>query len=175
MQNIIMQMIGELNASHTGVSGAPPNPAAIQSRFPGFELEADASGFYKVAFVYKDGPADYDYVRIHAGDFIVAIDGQPLHSGDNYWKNYNLAPGRKIEFTVNSKPSADGAWTTKVETASAGAESRRVVVAGQGREAAAGSEPLEVAEGHEKRPVVLGAVLVTACRGGQRTGTAGGP
>ena len=121
MQNVIMQMIGELNASHTGVSGGDPNPNAILTRYPGFELEADASGYYKVAFVYKDGPADHDYVRVHAGDYILAVNGEALHSGDNYWKNYNLAPGRKLEFTVNSKPSADGAWKTKVEPANAGA------------------------------------------------------
>jgi tricorn protease len=121
MQNVIMQMIGELNASHTGVSGGESNPNTIQTRYPGFELEGDASGYYKVAFVYKDGPADLDYVRVHAGDYILAVNGEALHSGDNYWKNYNLTPGRKLAFTVNSKPSTDGAWKTKVEPANAGA------------------------------------------------------
>ena len=121
MQNVIMQMIGELNASHTGVSGGEPNPNAIQTRYPGFELEADSSGYYKVAFIYKDGPADHDYVRIHTGDFILAINGRSLRSGENYWKDYNLAPGRKLAFSVNSKPSTDGAWTTKVEPVNGGA------------------------------------------------------
>jgi hypothetical protein len=32
MQNVIMQMIGELNASHTGVSGGEANLNAIQTR-----------------------------------------------------------------------------------------------------------------------------------------------
>lgn len=121
MQNIIQQMIGELNASHTGVSGGDTNPNALQTRYPGFELSPDASGFYKVAFIYKNGPADHDYVKIHAGDYILSVNGEPLHSGDNYWKNYNLVPGRKIDFTVNSKPSADGSWTTKVEPVNGGA------------------------------------------------------
>jgi tricorn protease len=120
MQNVIMQLIGELNASHTGVSGGDTNPNTLQTRYPGFELAADASGYYKVAFVYKDGPADHDYVRVHAGDYILAVNGEALHSGDNYWKNYNLAPGRKLEFTVNAKPSADGAWKMKVEPVNAG-------------------------------------------------------
>jgi tricorn protease len=138
MQNVIMQMIGELNASHTGVSGGEQNPSALQTRYPGFELEADASGYYKVAFIYKDGPADHEYVRIHPGDYVLAVNGEALHSGDNYWRNYNLAPGRKMEFTVNSKPSSDGAWTAKVEPVNGGAhatlqydrwvEERRVMV-----------------------------------------------
>jgi len=121
MQNVIQQMIGELNASHTGVSTGDPNPNAIQTRYPGFELVADASGYYKVAYVYKDGPADHDYARVHAGDFILAVNGRALRSGENYWRDYNLAAGRKLEFQVNSKPSTEGAWIARIDPANAGA------------------------------------------------------
>jgi tricorn protease len=119
LQNVVSQMIGELNASHTGISGGgDSDPEAIQTRHPGFEMAADASGFYKVSYVYKRGPADKDFVRLKAGDFILAIDGVPLRSGENYWKHLGLVPGRKLELTVNSKPSPDGAWTTRVEPVS---------------------------------------------------------
>jgi tricorn protease len=122
LQNVMMMMIGELNASHTGVSGGgEPNRNAMQTRHPGFDLEADPSGYYKVSYIYKDGPADRDFVKVKVGDYILAIDDTPLKSGDNYWKHYNLAPGRRVTFTVNSKPSADGAWTTRVEPVGAGA------------------------------------------------------
>ena len=119
MQNVIQQLIGELNASHTGVSGGDPNPNAFQTRFPGFELTADSSGYYKVAYIYKNGPADHDYARIHAGDFVLAVNGRPLHSGENYWKDYDLAPGRKLEFLVNSRPAGEGAWTVRIDPANA--------------------------------------------------------
>jgi tricorn protease len=128
LQNVMMMMIGELNASHTGVSGGGGGPGGpggagggTTTRYPGFELEPDSSGYYKVSYIYKDGPADRDFVKIKAGDFILAINDAPLKSGDNYWRHYNLAPGRKFTFTVNSKPAADGAWTIKVEPASGGA------------------------------------------------------
>ena len=121
LHDVISQMIGELNASHTGISGGgEPDKNAIQTRFPGFDLEPDG-GYYKVTYIYKDGPADKDYVKIHVGDYILAVNGAPLKAGDNYWKNFNLAPGRKFEFTVNSKPSLDGAWKTRVEPVNAGA------------------------------------------------------
>jgi tricorn protease len=123
LHDVIMQMIGELSSSHTGVGGGPPDRDAIQTRYPGFELAPDASGYYKVSYLYKDGPADRDYVKIHTGDFILAVNGTALHSGENYWKLYNLSPGRKLVFTVNGKPSTDGAWTTRVEPVSAGAYS----------------------------------------------------
>ena len=116
LHNVISQMIGEMNASHTGISGGgDPDRDAVQTRYPGFELVADPSGFYKISWVYKRGPADHDYVKLKAGDYLLAVNGEPLKSGENYWRLYTLAPGRRFELTVNSKPSLDGAWTTRVD------------------------------------------------------------
>jgi len=116
MHNVISQMIGELNASHTGISAGARGreESGVQTRYPGFELQADASGYYRVAHIYKNGPADKDYVKLSAGDYVLAIDGQDLKAGDNYWKAYTMAPGTKLEITVNSKPAKEGAWKTKV-------------------------------------------------------------
>jgi tricorn protease len=115
LHNLVSQMIGELNASHTGISaGGAFEGGRNQTRYPGFELQADASGYYKVTHVYKNGPADKDYVKINAGDYVLAVDGQDLKAGDNYWKAFTAAPGTKLELTVNSKPSKEGAWQTKV-------------------------------------------------------------
>ena len=123
MHNVISEMIGELNASHTGIS-AGPGPEErdqIQTRYPGLELAADPSGYYKVAKIYKDGPADKDYVKLKPGDFILAINGHPVKAPENYYRYYNSAPGQKFEFTANSTPSPTGAWKTKVEPVNAGA------------------------------------------------------
>jgi tricorn protease len=117
LHDVISMMIGELNASHTGISAGLRGREQItgaQTRYPGFELQADPSGYYKVTHVYKHGPADKDYVRISVGDYVLAIDGQELKAGDSYWKAYTTAPGGKLEFTVNSKPAKEGAWKTKV-------------------------------------------------------------
>ncbi len=121
LHNLIMEMIGELNASHTGVSGGgllpgeTPARDRIQTRHPGFTLAPDPSGYYKVASIYRKGPADHDYLKISPGDFVLAVNGKDLKSGDNYWQLFNVLPGRKFDFLVNSKPSADGAWTVTVE------------------------------------------------------------
>ena len=120
LHDLIMEMIGELNASHTGISGGGVLPGRtaeerVQTRYPGFDLEPDASGYFKVAYIYHKGPADHDYVRLAPGNFILAVNDKPLKTGDNYWKLFNILPGRKFEFLVNSKPAADGAWTVSLE------------------------------------------------------------
>jgi tricorn protease len=111
----MMMMIGELNASHTGVSGGPATPERTQqTRYPGFDLVPDTSGFYKVGHVYKDGPADRDYLKIKEGHYVVSVDNHDLKSGDNYWQFFTLAPGTKFHFMLNDKPAKEGAWEVSV-------------------------------------------------------------
>jgi tricorn protease len=85
-------MIGELNASHTGVSGPSSTslPRAYSTRHLGFELEL-AQGGYRIAHIYRNGPADQEWLNLKVGDFVLAIDGQPIRAGDNYWKILNHA------------------------------------------------------------------------------------
>jgi tricorn protease len=124
LHTVIMEMIGELNASHTGISGGERSQSQerTQTRHPGFELEPDDSGHFKVGHIFKKGPADHDYVKLSKGDFILAVDGKPFKTTDNYWKLFNLVPGRKFEFTVNSKPELEGAWTVSLEPLSSTAQ-----------------------------------------------------
>ena len=119
LQNVVMEMIGELNASHTGISGGGGFPGQrqaerTQTRYPGFDLEPDASGFFKVSHIYKKGPADRDYIKLSVGDFVLSVNSKDLKTTANYWEVFNVLPGGKLEFTVNSKPTAEGAWKFSV-------------------------------------------------------------
>jgi tricorn protease len=118
LHDLIMEMIGEINASHTGISGGePPDPTheAAQTHYPGFDLEPDPSGYYKVSWIYKKGPADHDYVKIAKGNFIVSVNGKELKTTDNYWRLFNLLPGSRFDFMVNSAPKPEGAWAVPLE------------------------------------------------------------
>jgi tricorn protease len=116
LQNVMMMMIGELNASHTGVSGGPNNlPRTQNTRYPGFDLVEDASGFFKVGHLYKNGPADRDHLRIATGHYVLAVNGHDLKARENYWRHFTLAPGSKFHFTINDKPSKNGAWPVTIE------------------------------------------------------------
>jgi tricorn protease len=122
LQSVMMMMIGQLNASHTGVSGGPPSErTALQTRQPGFDVVADASGFYKVGHIYKDGPADRDYLKIKEGHYIIAVDDRDLKTGDNYWQYFTIAAGAKFHFLINDKPSKESAWEVTITPVAGGA------------------------------------------------------
>lgn len=119
--NLINEMIGELNASHTGAAPGPGGrEGAVQTQHPGIEFTADeASARYRVAHVYENGPADKDWVKVKAGDYLLAVDGKPVTTRDNLWKfMHNQRLNRKMTLRLNDKPSEDGAWETQVEPVS---------------------------------------------------------
>ena len=67
LYDLANQMIGELNASHVGIRGAPSRPMdnQYQMKFLGVEL-VPANGRYRVTHVYRDGPADKERLDIEA-------------------------------------------------------------------------------------------------------------
>jgi tricorn protease len=119
LHDVVNMMIGEINASHTGISagggrgrGRATESDADVTRFPGLELEP-AGGFWMVRHVYRHGPADKDYIKIKAGDYVLAIDGKELTADDDIWKPLTAA-GPRLELLVNSRPAKEGAWTVKI-------------------------------------------------------------
>jgi tricorn protease len=125
--NIINEMIGELNASHTG-SAPPPrgrDNAGVATGHLGIELEPDkAAGRYRVTHIYENGPADKDWVKVKTGDYLLAINGKPVKAGDEYWQLLNNRLNRKVEVQFNSKPTEEGSWRTRIEAISAAAYSQ---------------------------------------------------
>jgi tricorn protease len=106
--DIANAMIGELNSSHTGVSGPASMtvPRAYTTRFLGFDLEP-AGARYKVSHIYRAGPADKEWIDIAVGDVVLAIDGTDLKGGDDYWKILSTTTNEYVPVKVAK--SADGA------------------------------------------------------------------
>ena len=119
LMNIINEMIGELNASHTGAAPPPRGfgSGGVATGNLGVDLEPDkAAGRYRVSYIYENGPADKDWVKVNVGDYLIAIGGKPVKAGDEYWELLNDRLNRKVEVTFNNKPSEEGAWKTRIET-----------------------------------------------------------
>lgn len=111
------QMIGELNASHTGVSGPPSHQMdrPFFTRQPGFELEP-ANGRYRISHIYHDGPADKEWLNLHVGDYVLAIDGVELKAGDNYWKVLDQALNEYVPVRVARNADGAGSRAVRIRT-----------------------------------------------------------
>ncbi|MCH8935304.1 MAG: PD40 domain-containing protein [Gemmatimonadetes bacterium] len=117
LYDLANQMIGELNASHVGVRGAPSRPMdnQYQTKFLGVELEP-ADGRYRVTHVYRDGPADKEWLDIEAGDYVLAIDGQEVRAGENYWNALNHALNEYVPIQVADSPNGDNSRELRIKT-----------------------------------------------------------
>ncbi|MHC5065272.1 MAG: S41 family peptidase, partial [Planctomycetota bacterium] len=108
LYDLANEMIGELNASHTGVRGPTEidSPNSYSTRFLGIELQPQADHLV-VSHVYRDGPADKEWLDIKVGDFVLAIDGQQVSAGDNYWRVLNHALNEYVGIEVAAAPYAE--------------------------------------------------------------------
>jgi len=115
--DIANAMIGELSSSHTGVSGPSSVnvPRAYTTRYLGFEMEP-ANGRYRVTHVYRDGPADKDWIDISNGDYVLSVDGQDLKAGDDYWKILSTTENEYVPVKVSKTPDGANAKTFRIAT-----------------------------------------------------------
>jgi tricorn protease len=124
--NVVNEMIGELNASHTGAAPPPGGgQGGVQTGYLGVELAPDAdAGRYRVTHVFEGGPADKDWVRVSSGDYLVSINGTPVSAGDNYWKLLNHRLNRKVAVSFSKSRNGNDAWTTRIEPVTQGAHNQ---------------------------------------------------
>jgi tricorn protease len=108
-------MIGELSSSHVGMSGPATRTMdrIYSTRFLGFELEP-ANGVYRINHIYRDGPADKEWLGLSVGDFVLAIDNQNLKAGDNYWKILSAATTEYVPVKVAKSAAGEGARTVRI-------------------------------------------------------------
>jgi tricorn protease len=111
------EMIGELNASHVGVRGAPSRPQdrEYQTAFLGFEMEPDGAR-YRVSHIYRDGPADHEWLDLEVGDYVLSLDGTDLAAGDNYWEHLNHTLNDFVSVRVADDVGGRGARDLRIET-----------------------------------------------------------
>ncbi|MDP1889838.1 MAG: S41 family peptidase, partial [Gemmatimonadaceae bacterium] len=104
MRRLMNLMIGELNASHTGMGGPPaqtPHTARIGLRFdrPAYE----ANGTFRVSDVVPLGPAAVAG-GIKVGDVIATVDGTALSAGTNLEQLLAYKIGKQVSLGVVASP-----------------------------------------------------------------------
>ena len=126
---LMSQMVGEISVGHAYITGGDMGTASTPSTplltgLLGADLVNDAAaGRYRFEKIY--GPTEYNLdlkaplsrpdIQLKAGDFLIAIDGRPVKSGDDFWKLLQVVGGQKVKVTVNSTPTEDGARTYEIE------------------------------------------------------------
>ncbi len=120
LADLINEMIGEINASHTGAFPARGG-SDYQTRCLGIEMTDDEqAGRYRISHIYKEGPADRDYVNLKVGDFVLAIDGKEVKAGDDYFSLLPHPLNKKVVLAVNDKPSFDASRKVRLPHISVG-------------------------------------------------------
>ena len=97
---LLSELLGELNASHTG-SGYSRPAASLQTAELGafFDQSYNGDGL-KVAEVLPRGPLASKKVNAQPGDIILSIDGQPIQAGKDYYPLLEGKAGKKTRLGI---------------------------------------------------------------------------
>ncbi len=118
MRRLLNLMVGELNASHSGVNGPPagaPVTGKLGLRFDRATYEQ--SGRFKITDVIPLTPAAV--AGISAGEYLLAVDGTPLGARVNLDQLLSHTINRRIELSV----AADAAGANRAHGCRAAVES----------------------------------------------------
>ena len=105
MRRVLSLMVGELNASHTGIgapAGAPPSTGRLGLRFDPTEYER--AGRLRISEVIPLGPAAIAGVKV--GDYLLAVGGAGIDARTNLDSLLNYTINRRVSLSV--APSAGG-------------------------------------------------------------------
>jgi len=104
---LVSLMLGELNASHLGISGFGTTPDETTADL-GLILDETYRGpGLKVAEIVKRGPADRRGLALRPGDIILAIDGTDITDKTDISQLLNEKTGETVVLQVTSDPKSD--------------------------------------------------------------------
>ncbi len=118
LNDLIGEMFGELNCSHTYVGGGDQRrPERRATGLLGVDVTREASGFYKIDRVIlgrpwqkgASSPLAAPGIDAKAGEYIVAINGRATNSVADYQELLLNKADDVVSVKLNSKPSLDGA------------------------------------------------------------------
>jgi len=94
---LISEMQGELNASHTGGRFRPTRPGADVTASLGFFPDPAHTGEgVKVLEVIEGGPLTKAGTKVAAGTVVTSIDGAPIAAGANWYPMLNRKAGQPV-------------------------------------------------------------------------------
>ena len=100
---LLSELLGELNASHTGAFTWIRQPGADDSAELGLFLSPTADGRgLRIDEVLRDGPFDVPGITPATGSLLLSMDGQAVSSEQDIWKALNRRAGAPVAVTLLS-------------------------------------------------------------------------
>lgn len=119
-QNLMNRMIGELNASHLGCYGG--GRGGKDTGRLGVVADPNHVGpGVRVLDVMPDGPCDQPEATVAVGEYIVAVNGEPVSNSEQLYDLLTDTVGKRVKLLVGAEPSTDGAREISVKPISGGA------------------------------------------------------
>ncbi|MCH7814294.1 MAG: PDZ domain-containing protein, partial [Planctomycetes bacterium] len=124
---LIGEMISELNIGHTYVRGGDlaDDARSVSVGLLGAEFEAVAGAdYYRISRIIPGTPGNPDErspfdepgCPIKAGQYLIAINGEPVTTADNVYAHLLDQADKVIKVTYNERPTDEGARTYRVRT-----------------------------------------------------------
>ncbi|MFT5149307.1 MAG: tricorn protease [Flavobacteriales bacterium] len=119
---LMSEMLGELNASHTGASFRNSNPNGDQTASLGIFLDDSHTGDgLKIIEIMAKSPLTKKDAKTKAGHIIQSIDGVKITADMNYYPLLNRKAGKNMLLTIFD-PTTKEQWEETVKPMSGGQE-----------------------------------------------------
>ena len=119
---MLSEMLGEMNVSHTGAYYNPSFPTGDQTASLGVLYDYSYSGDgVKVAEVIQGGPVDLAASSIKAGNIIEQIDGNAIDASMDFYRLLNRKAGKYTLLSVFD-PATNKRWDETVKPINRGEE-----------------------------------------------------
>ena len=124
VNNILQEMVSELSAGHTYVSGGDLEQAKNRTNgFLGIDWALE-NNLYKIKRIVRPAgwdnevrsPLEASGVNVKEGDYILSVNGRTLDPGLDPYAMFEGLAGKAVALRVNSKPSAEGSREVIIKT-----------------------------------------------------------
>ncbi len=114
---LFREMLGKLSTGHTFTGGGDiPRPAMVNVGLLGADYKIE-NGRYRFAKIYSGenwnpdlrAPLTEPGVDLNSGDYLLAVNGRPLHDTDNIYKLFLNTANQQVVLKVGPNPDGAGA------------------------------------------------------------------
>lgn len=108
MSEMLSELLGELNASHTGARFGGTAGTRLQTASLGAFLDEDYDGDgLKIKEIIKKGPLDFIGSKVKQGDIVTKINGKAIEKGKDYFPLLEGLAGKPTLLTLTNSKGKD--------------------------------------------------------------------